>query len=167
MGYEKIKRPILAPGLDASSGSAPDPADVVGDISGNLVFPTEMITLATADQEISPQGVSFLTLASSGAGMDAVLSAPTDVGQVKQIYLINNTTSVDCRIHTNATANVFWGTTYNTVSVSAASTGSPGGTPGGTLMLGLVAHSTTTWALFPGTTFNWDLSASTGSTSIA
>lgn len=181
MGYEKIKRPLLAPGIAvASSGASTSPASVAGDIdvqdavravsqtlTGAFTLPTETVTLAAGDQAISRNGISFVVLGTSGSGRDAVIQAPSAVGQVKHVFLINNTTSVDCAIHTNATANVFYATTYNTATVSAASTGSPGGVPGGTPYLGLIGQSTTTWALFPGTTFNWDLSASTGSTSIA
>ena len=182
MGWEKIRRPILAPGGNfvAPGSNSTTPGSVSGDLvltdtvrtagmtlSAALAMPTEAVTLAAGDQSISRNGVSFVTLGTSGSGRDAVLAAPSAAGQVKYIFLINNTTSVDCAIHTNATANTFWGTTYNTATVSAASTGSPGGTPAGSAMLGLIAHSTTQWAAFPGSTFNWDFSASTGSTSIA
>ena len=182
MGFQKSKRPILAPGLaiatpgslSTSAGSVSgdvDVQDAVRSVSvtmtGALVMPTEAITLAAGDQAISGVGISVVTLGTSGAGRDAVIAAPAAVGINKHIVLINNTTSVDCAIHTNATANVFWGTTYNTATVSGASTGSPGGTPAGTVSLNLFSISTSQWALQPGSTFNWDLSASTGSTGIA
>ena len=183
MGFKVERRPILSLGGIAvgSMGSASTtPQSVAGDIdvadavrglsatlTGALALPTETVTLAAGDQTISRNGISFITLGTSGSGRDAVLQAPSAIGQVKHVFLINNTTSVDCAIHTNATANVFYATTYNTATVSAASTGSPGGTPGGSPYLGLYAVSTSQWALIAGTTFNWDLSASTGSTSIA
>ena len=168
MGYEYFKRPIRTKGLLASTGASTHAASDVGsDLVGGLKMPVESITLAAGDQTISRNGITLITLGSSGVANDAVLQAPDESGLVKEVFLINNTTSVEAAIHTNATANVFWGTTYNTATISAASTGSPGGTPGGTAALKLVAASTTQWALFPGTTFNWDLSASTGSTSIA
>ena len=177
MGWQKFKRPILAPGAQfLSSGASTGPGTVSGDLvlsdslraagltlSPALRLPPEAVTLAAGDQTVSRNGVSFITLGSSGAGRDAVVQAPSAVGQVKYIFLINNTTSTDTRLHTNATANTFWGTTFNTASLSTGSTGSPGGTPAGSVMLGLMAHSTTQWALFPGSSFNWDLSASTGS----
>lgn len=168
MGFEYFRRPIRTRGLLASTGtSTHGPSDVAGDVVGNQKVPVETVTLAAGDQTISRNGVSLVVLASSGVANDAVLQAPDESGQVKEIFLVNNTTSVEAAIHTNATANVFYGTTYNTATISAASTGSPGGTPGGTAALRLISASTTQWALFPGTTFNWDLSASTGSTSIA
>ncbi len=182
MGFEKFKRPILGTGAQfvAQGTASTTPASVSGDVvvsdairavsqtlTGALAVPTEAVTLAAGDQTISRNGVSFVTLGTSGAGRDAVIQAPSAAGQIKQIFVINNTTSSDMRIHTNATANTFWGTTHNTASLSTGSTGSPGGTPAGTVMLGLMAHSTTQWALFPGSTFNWDFAASTGSTSIA
>ena len=166
MGYEKSKRGILAPSFTASTQLA---SNLWGNIvlSGFISLPTEAVTLAAGDQTISRNGVSLVTYGSSGAANDAVLQAPSHAGQMKSIFVINNTTSVEAAIHTNATANTFWGTTYNTATLAAASTGSPGGTPGGTAGLILFAASTTQWALIPGTTFSWDLSASTGSTSIA
>lgn len=177
MGFEYIKRPILTSGIAvAAAGSASTSASSVsGDVdvsdairmSGPLVMPTETVTLAAGDQAISGSGISVVTLGTSGSGRDAVLAAPAVAGISKHILLINNTTSVDCAIHTNATANTFWGTTYNTATVSAASTGSPGGTPAGTVSLALYSVSTSQWALVPGSTFNWDLSGSTGSTGIA
>ena len=164
MGFEKFRRPVLVDGLAIpASGSAPNPANLVG----ALVLPTEAVTLVAADQTLSPDGVSFVTMATSGAGMEGIIPNPPCAGAVKYIFVINNTTSDNSRFHTASTANVFWGTTFNTATISAASTGSPGGTPGGTVALTLVGASTSQWALVAGTTFNWDLSASTGSTSIA
>ncbi len=180
MGFEKIKRPLFVPGIAVGTGASTTPASVAGDIdvsdavrgvsvtvTGALALPTEAITLAAGDQSLSGVGISIVTLGTSGAGRDAVLAAPAAAGIAKHVVLINNTTSVDCAIHTNATANTFYGTTYNTATLSAASTGSPGGTPAGTVGLDLYSVSTSQWALLPGSTFNWDLSASTGSTSIA
>lgn len=168
MGYEYVKRPIRTKGLLASTGtSTRGPADVASDLAGGLKLPVENITLAAADQTISRNGVSFITYASSGAANEAVLQAPDESGQVKFIFVVNNTTSNEARLHTNATANTFWGTTFNTAVLSTASTGSPGGTPAGSVALGLVAASTSQWAVFPGSTFNWDFTATTGSTSIA
>lgn len=168
MGFEYVKRPLRTAGVLASTGtSTRGPADVASDVAGGLKLPVESITLAAGDQTISRNGVSLITYGSSGVANDAVLQAPDESGQVKFIFVVNNTTSVEAAIHTNATANTFYGTTYNTAAISAASTGSPGGTPGGTPALCLVSVSTTQWALLPGTTFSWDLSASTGSTSIA
>lgn len=166
MGFEKLsRRPLYSPGLQIapSSGTAGDPSR----LTGQFALPVENVTLAAADASLSSLGASFVTLGSSGTGRDAVLADPAVAGALKYIFVINNTTSTDLRIHTASTANTFWGTTFNTAALSTASTGSPGGTPGGTVALALVAASTTQWALMPGTTFNWDLSASTGSTSIA
>lgn len=173
MGYLRFKRPpLFSGGLSVASGQTITSGGLTvskGGIvlsSGEFSLPVENITLTAADKTISRYGVSFVTYGTSGAGRDAVLQAPSRVGQLKYIFVINNTTSVDCSIHTNATANVFWGTTFNTAQTAAASTGSPGGTPAGTAALHLVAASTTQWAIIPGSSFNWDLVASTGSTSI-
>lgn len=193
MGFEKLKRPILAPGLQARSGSAStSPGTLDNDIvagqdiragntitgvgalaaaslasSGAFKLPVEAITLSSAAQSISRNGVSFVTYGTSGKPSDAILQAPSAAGQVKFIFLTNNTTSIEANINTNATANTFWGTTFNTAILAAASTGSPGGTPAGTVALTLVAQSTTRWAIFPGSTVDWDFSASTGSTATA
>lgn len=179
MGYAKFKRPILAPGITVSSGGvagATGPGTVMGDLdvtgdlrtagltlSGGLNLAVESLGVSTALQTLSANGVSVLTLASSGAGRDFRLPAPTP-GAFKLILVSNNTTSVDTIIFSNGTANTFFGTTYNQAALAAASTGSPGGTPAGTVSLLAVGVTTAQWALWPGSTFNWDLSASTGST---
>lgn len=169
MGHEWIRRSLHTPGVLASAGpSTVTPADVgSGQIAmeSNIKLSTESITGTDIAQTLSADGVSFVTYGTSGASNDILLPAPKYPGQVKEIFFTNDTTSVELNINTNATANTFWGTTWNTIDISAASTGSPGGVPAGTLYLKLVAHSTTQWAVVPGSTFNWDFSGSTGSTS--
>jgi len=182
MGWEKIKRPLLVPGLavQAEGTASTTPGSVAGDIdvsdairglsatlTGAFAVPIESITSATDAKTLSVTGVSFITYGTSGKPSDIILPDPTAAGLIKQIAVINNTTSVELNINTAASSHTFWGTTYNTATISAASTGGPGGVPGGTVFLSLVAHSTTQWALFPGTTYNWDLAASTGSTATA
>lgn len=141
-------------------------SELFGDERG-LIVDTESVTGSSAAQTLSAYGASFITYGTSGVPNDIILPAPPRAGVVKDVFVINNTTSVELNINTNATANTFWGTTFNTATLSAASTGSPGGTPGGTVALRLIAASTSQWALVAGTTFNWDLSASTGSTASA
>ena len=167
MGFKVERRPILTPGVLASVvTSTVGPADLTSDIAmeGTLKLSTEAVSASTAAKTLSDDGVSFVTVASSGKANDIILPNPLYPGQVKHVFFDNQTTSVELNVNTVATANTFWGTTFNTVTCSAASTGSPGGTPGGSMSLTLVAASTTRWALIAGTTFNWDLSASTGST---
>ena len=136
--------------------------------SGRFKLPTESLTNTTgAAQTINNYGVSFITQGTSGTSDDIgdwVLSKPTAAGDLKYIFVQNNTTSVELNINTSSTALVFWGTTFNTLNCAAASTGSPGGTPAGTMAVKLVGASTTQWAVCPGTTFNWDVVGSTGST---
>lgn len=182
MGFEKIKRPLLVPGVAVhSAGSASTtPASVAGDIdvadairavsltaSGAVAQAVETVTSSTAAQTLSGYGISVVTYGSSGKPNDIIVPNPAAAGISKLIAVINNTTSVELNVNTAATANTFYGTTFNTATISAASTGSPGGTPGGTVTLNLWSVSTSQWALAAGTTFNWDLSASTGSTATA
>jgi hypothetical protein len=169
MGLAKFKRPVLLPkGLQAGVGGSTFTGKVVlSGSSARLVVSNTTQAVAAADATLSGHTAQFITVGTSGSGRELIIPAPSAKGEVKYLFFDNQTTSVDTRIHTNATANTFWGTTYNTASMAAASTGSPGGTPGGTMSLTLVAASTTQWALITGTTFNWDLSASTGSTGIA
>lgn len=167
MGFEKFKRPILTRGIEATSqstltGSVTLSGNVT--LSADLTIPTESLTGSTAAQTIADHGVSFITYGTSGKPNDFIIPVPPRAGAVKEIYAVNNTTSVELNLNTNATANTFWGTTYNTIAISGASTGSPGGTPAGAPYLRLVGHSTTQWAVTVGSTFNWDFSASTGST---
>lgn len=136
-------------------------------ITGGLRLASESITFSNTAQTLSDRGVSFLTLGSSNISGDVILPSPPYTGAIKYIFLQNTSTSIEGSIYTDATANTFWGTTWNTVNVSAASTGSPGGTPGGSPALCLVGASTTQWAVLPGTTFNWDFAQTTGSTAQA
>lgn len=171
MGYEYFKRPIRSRAGNSTFDDVTIADDlVVGDdlrVNGALRLPTETITTTTVAQTMSADGVSFITYGTSGKPSDVIIPVPPFAGAVKYVFVQNNTTSVELNLNTNATANTFWGTTFNTAVVSAASTGSPGGTPGGTVALTLIGASTTQWALVAGTTFNWDLSASTGSTATA
>ena len=160
MGVNKSKRKVLTPGVKATSNST-----FGGNVTlaGDLILPAENVTTTGAADTLTNHGVSFITYGSSGVAGDIILPAPIR-GAVKEIYVNNATTSVELNINTNHEDNTFWGTTYNTVTISAASTGSPGGTPAGTAYLRLVGHSTTQWAITVGSTFNWDFSGSTGST---
>ena len=170
MGWVNEKRPIRTPGLLASTGtSTVGPTDVASGVAmeGKLKLSTQAVTGTDAAQTLSDDGVSFITIGTSGISNDILLPTPNYPGQVKHIFVVNNTTSVELNINTNATANTFWGTTFNTIDCAAVSTGGPGGVPAGTMSLTLVAHSTTQWAVTPGSTFNWDFSASTGSTATA
>lgn len=168
MGVEHHKRPLRVPGVivTGSAGSTFTASDAAGGIGleGPLRIKVESVTLSTAAQTLSAHGVSFVTYGSSGKPSDVILPTPPFSGAVKEIFVVNNTTSVEANINTNATANTFWGTTFNTIAISAASTGSPGGTPAGAPYLRLIGASTTQWAVTVGSTFNWDFSASTGST---
>lgn len=162
MGYEYIKRPVRSVFGESTFNDLTVADDLR--VKGSMRLPVESLTVSTALQNISEAGVTFITVASSGAGRDFRLPQPSAAGLLKFIFVVNDSTSVDTRILTNTTANTFWGTTYNEAALAAASTGSPGGTPAGTVMLGLVSASTTQWAVFPGSTFNWDFAGSTGST---
>lgn len=175
MGVHKEKRPILATeGIQAGETTSPStfssPITVSGllTLSSGLKLASEAVTVSTALQTLSPSGVSFVTVATSGGDRDFKLPAPPARGVVKVVMVDNQTTSVDTVIHTatTSTANTFWGTTFNTASLAAASTGSPGGTPAGTAALLLVGASTAQWAVLPGSTFNWDFAGSTGSSSM-
>lgn len=167
MGLEYFKRPVFMNGMQVNGASTFTNKLVFDGSSAGIALDTETITTSTAAQTLNAYAVSFITYGTSGKPSDIILPAPPRAGIVKHIFAVNNTTSVELNINTNATANTFWGTTFNTVSISAASTGSPGGTPAGTAYLGLIAASTTQWAIFPGSTFNWDFAASTGSTATA
>lgn len=167
MGVKKFKRPILARGGLQVDGGSTFTAPVIFSGSAGPKYAVESLTGSSVAQTVSAYGVSFLTYGSSGKTNDFILPVPPGAGYQKQIFVVNNTTSVELNINTNATANTFWGTTFNTAVLAVAATGSPGGTPGGTVALFLVGASTSQWAVVSGTTFSWDLSASTGSTATA
>lgn len=164
MGYEKFKRPLFArEGMQVGHGTS----TAGSTFNSPVVFPTETITAGTAAKTLSKYGVSFVTYASSGKPNDIIIPDPPKTGTDKYIFVQNNTTSVELNLNTASTTHLFWGTTFNTINISAASTGSPGGTPAGSAALHLIAASTTQWAVYPGSTFNWDFAASTGSTATA
>ena len=169
MGLEKFRRPALLPkGLQVGTGGSTFTGRVVLSSSNSgLTLDAATRSVAAADITLATASVTFLTVGTSGSGREVLLPVPRARGEVRYVFVDNLTTSVDTRIHTNATANTFWGTTYNTIAISPASTGSPGGVPAGTPSFTLVGASTSQWALILGSTFNWDLSGSTGSTSIA
>lgn len=163
MGFQKIKRPVFVPGLQASSGLSTSPGSVDGDvrIGGSLKVQVESVTSSTALQTLSANGVSFITASTGGGGRDFKLPAPPLAGAVKLIYVdqSGSTAPEVVRIVANTTAAVFFGTTFNEVACSG-STVNPSGSP----MLLLTGQSTTTWAIGVGSTSVWDFAASTGST---
>ena len=168
MGLEKFTRPVLSKkGLQVGTGGSTFTGRVILSSSNSgLTLDAATRSVAAADITLAAASVTFLTVGTSGSGREVILPAPRARGEVRYVFVDNQSTSVDTNIHTNATANTFWGTTYNTIAHAAASTGSPGGTPAGTPSFTLIGASTSRWALVLGSTFNWDLSASTGSTSI-
>lgn len=162
MGQEYFRRPLLS----AGGQSQVDDMRVADDLTlaGSLIVPVENLSVSTALQAISETGVTFITVGSSGAGRDFRLPSPSAAGIVKQIFVSNDSTSIDTIIFSNGTANTFWGTTWNQAALAAMSTGSPGGTPDGTVGLSLVSASTSRWAVTAFGSTNWSFSASTGST---
>lgn len=163
MGLEYFRRPVRARGLqvEASNSTFTKPLVFSGTAGVHQRF--ETVTASSAAQTLSAYGVSRVVYATSGKPNDILLPAPPAAGIIKTIVSVNNTTSIELNI--NAPVGTFFdGTTYNTITHAAASTGSPGGTPAGTPALVLVSVSTSAWAVFPGSTFNWDFTKTTGST---
>ena len=152
MGYNKSKRPILAPKGVKLAGSA-----------GRLTVPTEALTGTTVAQTVAPNGVSFLTYGTSGKTNDFLLPTPVAAGVIKEIFVLKATSSEELNINAVAsTANVIWGTTHNTITIAATTV-----SPAGSAYLRLVSVSTAQWAITVGSTIDWDFSASTGSTDTA
>ena len=151
MGYQKSKRPILAPKGVKLAGSG-----------GRLTVPTESLTGTTVAQTVAANGVSFLTYGTSGKTNDFLLPAPPAAGVIKEIFVLKGTSSEELNINAATTANVVWGTTYNTITIAATTVA-----PAGTAYLRLVGVSTAQWAVTVGSTIDWDFSASTGSTDTA
>lgn len=119
----------------------------------------ETVTLSTVAQTLSDQGVSFITYGTSGKASDAILPDPPAAGASKVIAILNGTTSLEANVNLATTARVFWGTTFNTVTVASTDPNNA---------LELVAVSTTQWAVKAlSSTSHWTFSASTGSTGMA
>ena len=161
MGVKKIRREILAiSGVNAKG-------NVRFTTNAGLMQDTEALTGSSVAQTLNAYGASFLTYGTSGKTNDFILPDPPKTGIVKHVFVINNTTSIELNINTATTARTFWGTTFNTAVLAAEATGSPGGTPHGTVALLLVSASTTQWAVISPSTKSWDLVGSTGSTADA
>lgn len=185
MGKEYFKRPLAVNMTTAASTvSSFDDVRVAGAMTvagvmsqtGNLTLsadftvPTESLTGTAANQTLSDHGVSFLTVATSNLTNDFVLPDPPRAGAVKYVFVNFATTSGDeFALHAGATvagssADVFWGTTSNTITGNAIAAGTipVGGTPG----LLLIGVSTNQWAVsILGSTVLFNMTASTGSTS--
>lgn len=173
MGYEKSKRPLLAPGIAIVDGAASTgPATVSGDVdlagdvrvggnfspAGAIALQTEALTGSTALQTLSTKTVSFITQGTSGAGRDFRLPAPR-AGLLKTIHVSANTTSPNNTvIQCNSTAHTFFGSTFNSATIADSTVRSR------YFSLMLVGVSTSQWAVLSGSTTFWTFSATTGST---
>ena len=155
MGYAKFKRPILSRGLRIAS-------QTTGANSGALVHPTEALTGSSAAQTLKPHGASFLTYGTSGKANDFILPDPKRAGEVKYVFVNKATSSEELSIHLASTLRLFYGSTFNGVTIAATTV-----SPAGTAALTLVGVSTAQWAVNAGSTIDWDFAASTGSTSQA
>lgn len=163
MGFEYIKRPLQV--LNSTSlftGGL--------ELDADLTLPVESLTGTAADKTLSNHGVSFLTVATSNLGNDFVMPAPPRAGAVKLVFVNFATTSGDeFALHAGATvagssANVWFGTTSNTITGNAIAAGTipVGGSPG----LLFIGVSTSQWAVgMLGSTVLFNFTASTGSTS--
>ena len=146
MGKEYFRRPISTPEW----------------VEGQYVkVSTAAATGAAAALTLNSSiGVHFLTYGSSGNANDFILQQPERAGQEKKIWITKETSSEEFSIFADPVTALFTGTTYNTITVAAGSTTHPAGTP----FLQLTAQSTTTWAVSPGSTFDFDFTKTTGST---
>lgn len=167
MGYEYIKRPLRVLGSTSIVAGSVNAAGLV--TSGDFTVPVESLTGTAANQTLLDHGVSFLTVATSNLGNDFVMPAPPRAGAVKYVFVNFDTTSGDeFSLHAGATvagssANVWFGTTANTITGNAIGAGTipVGGSPG----LLFVGVSTSQWAVsILGSTVLFNLTASTGST---
>lgn len=137
MGVEQFRRPVKA--------------------VGGFSEPTETITLSTAAQTLSNEGISFVTYSSSGVASDMLLPTPALAGIHKYIVVDNQTTSLEANINLASTGSVFYGTTFNTATIATTAVDAP--------TLHLISVSTSQWAVMGLTTAAiWTLAASTGST---
>jgi hypothetical protein len=152
MGFEKFKRPVLASrGVQISSTGR------------GVTLPFESLTASDVAQTVKVNGVTQITYNTSGVKAEFLLPNPPRAGIMKKILVIKGTSSEELRIHTLSTAQVFAGTTFNTVTIAPTTVN-----PAGSFGLDLTSVSTSAWAVMAiGSTVHWDFSASTGSTEIA
>lgn len=150
MGVQKFKRTVLTPGIKGTSAST---------FAGAVKLRVETITPTSVAQTMSAHGISFVAYGSSGKTSDVFIPNPT-AGAVKEVYVTKASSSEELNFNTLTTAQVFLGTTFNTITI-AASTVFPSGTPA----LIFRGYSTSQWAVTAvGSTNIWDFAATTGST---
>lgn len=155
MGYEKFTRPILARGAKFKGGTVQ-----LSGTNAELRLPVETKTGTSVAQLLLDHGVSILTYGTSGKTNDFILPPPPAAGTYKKILLNKNTSSEELNITQLSSAGVFFGTTFDTITVAASTVNTMG-----SIALELVGTSTTSWAVTTvGSTIIWDFSASTGST---
>lgn len=128
--------------------------------AGGVTVPTESLTGTDAAQTVAVEGVTLVTVGTSNQSNDFILPDPRP-GVVKVIAVNNNTTSDEFNLNTNATANTFFGTTFNTISPGTTDATSPAGA------IVLVGASTSQWAVVAASSDVWALTATTGSTATA
>lgn len=124
--------------------------------SGSVAVPVTSVTLSTALQTLGA-GFNAVTYDTSGNPSDALIPAPTQVGEVVRVALFNDTTSVEANFNTAATGSKFFGTTANTITSAATATLNAG--------FELTALSTSQWAVTAlSATSHFTFTSTTGST---
>lgn len=158
MGYEKIKRPLLAPGVAVvNAEAAPSANSAVGDVltpSGGIIHDIETVT-STATTLLG-KGISVLAPSTLGPITAFKLASPSEAGIHKLISVNMPASSTGTlAVVLATTALTFHGTTMNMFVTSTAADGA-----NVTMGLGFVSVSTSAWAVVSRST-GWTLSGST------
>lgn len=135
MGYEKIKRPILAPQGIRVGGSTADPADGVGSplITGQVKIPSSGIqTIASTASAVSTAAaltaiatytqLATITTTGSGAGYEIKLATGRAVGTSVTVSVACNST-VPVTLLLESTTQTLFGSTFNALTWSTDSSG--------------------------------------------
>lgn len=144
MGYEKSKRPLLAPGVSvASTGAAPAASGVMGDLNVQKELIGYSETVTSTATLLAPYGLSIIE-ATTDADRVFRLTAPTRAGVSKTVLVNTNGSTDTVSFRPASTAHVFYGSTHNILLATTGANVKAAAT--------FISASTSSWALISKTT---------------
>lgn len=142
MGYNKSKRPLLAPGITLASSDAA-PASLAGALVAEQEFVGFVETVTSTGTTLAPYGLSIIE-ATTDADRTFQLGAPTRAGVLKSVLVNTNGSTDVVAFRPASTAHVFYGSTHNILTATTGANVKAAAT--------FLSASTTSWALISKTT---------------
>jgi hypothetical protein len=145
MGFEKIKRPILAPGgLQITGGST-----FTGAVSADagVTEAVQSLTGASTGTTLTRYGYTFITVASATESATAGqyrFRLPTPIAGARKTISVDNATTRLIQVVAATSGATFYGTTFNALQFTTGSTQGR--------VVELIGQNSTTWAVLSGST---------------